>query len=360
MGDFNTCLLKGDSRSRRFRSTAESYNLHILPLAATHNIPDCNPSLLDLMLVTVPASVSKFGQCAADAFSHHDLIYLSYKLRPPKAKSRTLVQRSFTKMNIDCLRKDAQAIDWSVVTVPDSIDEIIDLLNSLLIQLYDVHAPLKTIKVKHLPAPWLSDDLKDLIAKKNRAKSHFKVNSSEANRAKYQKIRNRCNTLCRDAQRRHIHSSIVNGDPAKVWKFLKSLGVGKQSNNSLPNIIDIELLNKHFSYSSLLDDTERARSLNFLSKSQNLNFQPFTFSPFSEGDVRKFINSISSDAVGTDCVGRNMLLPILDIILPTITYILNESVFSGCFPKAWKSALIIPIPKKSNPSDFYFYSPVSF
>ncbi|CAH2088664.1 unnamed protein product [Euphydryas editha] len=133
----------------------------------------CNPSLLDLMLVTVPASVSKFGQCAADAFSHHDRIYLSYKLRPPKAKSRTQVQRSFTKMNLDCLRKDAQAIDWSVVTVPDSIDEKIDLFNSLLIQLYDVHAPLKTIKVKHLPAPWLSDDLKDLIAKKNRAKSHF-------------------------------------------------------------------------------------------------------------------------------------------------------------------------------------------
>ncbi|CAH2095156.1 unnamed protein product [Euphydryas editha] len=359
MGDFNTCLLKGDSRCRRLMSIAEAFNLHILPLTATHNLPNCTPSLLDLMLVTAPASVSKFGQCAADAFSYHDLIYLSYKLRPPKAKSRTILQRSFGRMDLDCLRKDAQAIEWFTVTEPDSIDDKINIFNSLITQLYDSHAPLKIVKIKHLSAPWLSEDLKKLIAKKHRAKSNFRANSSDANREKYHRIRNRCNTMCRDAQRRHIHTSVENGDTAKVWKFLKSLGVGKLTNNSSPNNIDVELLNKHFSSSSLLDDIERNRTLNFLSKLPTPNFQPFNFLPFSECDVKRHIVSISSNAVGTDSVGRNMILPILDIILPILTYILNESIFSGHFPKAWKSAQIIPIPKKPNPSDFSDFRPIS-
>lgn len=48
MGDFNTCSLKKDSRSCSLRSVLESNNLSILPLDPTHNIPNCNSSLLDL------------------------------------------------------------------------------------------------------------------------------------------------------------------------------------------------------------------------------------------------------------------------------------------------------------------------
>ncbi|CAG4965207.1 unnamed protein product [Colias eurytheme] len=95
MGDFNTCLLKKDSRSQKLVSIVESHNLHLLPLNATHCAPNCIPSLLDLIIVSSPNLVSKYGQYPADAFSHHDLLLLSYRIRPPKHKPRVLLRRNF-------------------------------------------------------------------------------------------------------------------------------------------------------------------------------------------------------------------------------------------------------------------------
>ena len=86
MGDFNTCLLKNDRRAIRLKTTVNGANMHILPLSSTHTFPNCTPSLLDLILVSSTDHVASHGQCNATAFSYHDLIFLSYKLRPPKAK----------------------------------------------------------------------------------------------------------------------------------------------------------------------------------------------------------------------------------------------------------------------------------
>ncbi|CAH2102702.1 unnamed protein product [Euphydryas editha] len=90
-----------------------------------------------LMMLTTPTSVLKRGQCAVDAFSYHDLIYLPYKLRPLKAKSRILLLRSFRKMKLDRLREDAQSIKWSAVTEISSIIDKIEVFNSLITRLYD-------------------------------------------------------------------------------------------------------------------------------------------------------------------------------------------------------------------------------
>jgi len=219
MGDFNTCLLKNDSRARSFKSIVESSNLSILPLHATHHFPNCTPSLLDLIIVSSAEHVTCHGQCSADAFSFHDLVYLSYKLRPPKANRRVLLQRNFSGMDHVGLREDAHNIDWKPLLEAGDLDEKVALFNETLLKLYDIHAPIKLIKVKHLPAPWLTDDIKRLMKQRNSARSNYKSRPTAMNLEKYVAIRNRCNKMCRKAQRQHIHSSVQNGDPDKVWKF---------------------------------------------------------------------------------------------------------------------------------------------
>lgn len=52
-------------------------------------------------------------------------------------------------------------------------------------------------------------------------------------------------------------------------------------------------------------------------------------------------------------------MPILDILLPIITKIFNFSVSSGTYPKSWKDANLIPLQKKSSPSSFSDYRPIS-
>ena len=360
MGDFNTCLLKNDSRASRLQTLVNSANLNILPLAPTHHFPHSNPSLLDLILVSSIDHVARHGQCPALAFSYHDLLYVSYKVRPPKAKSRILLQRNFGGMDLERLTEDARKIDWTVIDNARTVDEQINLFNGFLISLYDTRAPVRPVRMKHLPAPWLTADIKKLQEKKHNAKSKYISDGSDANRNKYVRARNRCNRVCRDSQRRHIYKSVIEeDDPAKVWKFLKSLGVGKTKHKVNPSNLDLNSLNQHFTSSSTIDSTSKLKTLIDLSSLPTPQVPPFKFSQFTVCDVKRNIIAIKSDAVGADCISRKMIIPIIDILAPVITSILNRSIQRGDFPSIWKDAQILPLPKKINPSSFSDYRPIS-
>ncbi|XP_052756195.1 uncharacterized protein LOC128201897 [Galleria mellonella] len=178
LGDFNTCLIKDDHRSHKLRSIISSVNLHLLPLSATHHAPHSSPSLLDLIIVTNPDNVDTFGQTPSP-FSYHDLIFVSYKLRMPKRHSKFLFLRNFKGIDLNLLSSDARKIDWSPVLDCPDIDGKVAALNSILIHLYDVHAPLRRIRVKHLPAPWLDETIKTFMAKRDRAKRKYRRSPTE-------------------------------------------------------------------------------------------------------------------------------------------------------------------------------------
>lgn len=54
-------------------------------------------------------------------------------------------------MELSPLREDASRLDLSMVDSNGSVDEQVNLLTSLLTQLYDVYAPIQPGRLKHLP-----------------------------------------------------------------------------------------------------------------------------------------------------------------------------------------------------------------
>ena len=108
-----------------------------------------------------------------------------------------------------------------------------------------------------------------------------------------------------------------------------------------------------------MDDLTRSNTINFLSSMPTPGFVPFSFSQLTDCDVKKSILSMTSSAFGTDSISRNMILPILDFLVPIITKILNNSLSTGSFPSEWKNSQVIPLPKKANPVSFSDYRPIS-
>lgn len=83
LGDFNTCLLKDNKRSQSLKRILQSYNLHLPNLQPTHFAPKTKPSLLDLIIVSDHSKLMKHGQLTG-CFSHHDILFVSYKVPSPK------------------------------------------------------------------------------------------------------------------------------------------------------------------------------------------------------------------------------------------------------------------------------------
>ncbi|CAH2220906.1 jg13461 [Pararge aegeria aegeria] len=159
MAELIIVATESQAPTQGLKAAASTSSANSDPKLATHFFPNCTPSKLDLMITSRAEHVVTHGQFSADAFSYHDLIYLSYKIRPPKVKPTVVMRRSFKNFNNDCFMSDLNNINWDSILGANTADDKISIFNSILTELLDKHAPLRPIKLKHLPAPWLTQDI---------------------------------------------------------------------------------------------------------------------------------------------------------------------------------------------------------
>ena len=71
-----------------------------------------------------------------------------------------------------------------------------------------------------------------------------------------------------------------------------------------------------------------------------------TFEPVADEFVLKIINSASAKSCELDPIPTTLLYENLDILLPTITNIINTSLTTGIVPRDLKTAVVKPLLKK--------------
>jgi hypothetical protein len=269
------------------------------------------------------------------------------------------MRRNFRDIDRQALLADISGADWSSVDRHADIDAKVRAFNGILLAIFDTHAPLKPTRVKHFPAPWLTPEIKLHMAKRDRARLKFRQDPSDDYHLRYISLRNRCNKICREARRRYIHKSIEECPPSKLWKFLKSLGVGK-SQQCTSSFLDIDAINKHFSASPVtLDPSIKQSTLSLLASTSHLDLPPFDLSSISPQETLAFLKSVKTKAVGEDSLSVDMLMLVADFISPILSNIINYSFSTGTFPASWKYAHVIPLPKIANPVSFSQYRPIS-
>lgn len=359
MGDFNTCLLRNDRRSSKLNNIVSSLDLTLLDLQPTYHLNDSHTKL-DLILTRKPDLIAAYGQFPAPGFSHHDLIYASYKLKNPKCKPKIILQRNLAAVNWEKLCSDAGELDWDLLLNASDINEKVMVFNTLLNELYDTHAPKKPVRMKRPAAPWLTDEIKKLMSRRDYLYRKYRKTKNDENLKSFKKARNRCNQAVRNAKRRHIFSAINNSSPSNIWKVLRNLGFGKSKTSMAPSV-DLNALNKHFTaIPSRVQTDIKSHTITQLNNTMpRTTCESFSLKTVSENEVQRIINNLRSKAVGHDGIGRELIIPLLEVILPYITHVINFSITSNYFPDAWKYAHIIPIPKKVVSCDLKDYRPIS-
>ncbi|KAJ2939918.1 hypothetical protein O0L34_g6624 [Tuta absoluta] len=359
MGDFNTCLLKSDHRSKRLISLTDSLDLNILPMAATHFPHNGPPSLLDLIITTSTELVATHGQMNAAAFSAHDLIYASFKIRPPKRRHKTILIRNYGKIDREAFMSDLAEADWESISEGNDVDSKVAAFQTLILSLYDKHAPLREVRVRHYPAPWLTPEIKSLMTRRDAARVRMRHSPCEESINTYHELRKICNKMCRNSKRQHIHTSIEDCPSHKLWKFLKTIGVGKAREDTFQSL-DLDALNNFFGTSPVCVAADvKMRTLKELADAPLSAPLPLDLGHVTENEVVKILKSIKTKAVGEDGLSLDMIIPFCDTLAPAITHILNCSISTGTFPTAWKYAHVIPLPKKSNANAFSEFRPIS-
>ena len=220
------------------------------------------------------------------------------------------------------------------------------------------HAPVKRIKIKSRPNPFITPEIKQLMKTRDNWHKKARKTNDKLHWNAFRFFRQEVKGEIRIAEKEYVRSELLksNGNTNSIWKII---------NHCLPNreppLTTVEdpmvQANRFNDFYVSVGETAAAKAkalcqYGFTTESvervepitddlQNVN--KFKFHAVTEQDIQKIVKHIPSNkAPGHDKVFARVLKDSLPATLPVITNLINTSFASNCFAQAWKSAEVIP------------------
>lgn len=92
--------------------------------------------------------------------------------------------------NDEMFLSDMKTISWKYVYEKDNPDEALAVLNTLLLLVIEKHSPMKKQTVRNVKAPWLDEELRNLMKQREEAKKEAIMSTYESDWQIYKKLRN--------------------------------------------------------------------------------------------------------------------------------------------------------------------------
>lgn len=238
----------------------------------------------------------------------------------------------------------------------------------VLKELLNKHAPENTRQISLRPhAPWYDNSLRILKQKKRSLERKFKKSGLSIDK---EVLNDKCTEYKKalmDAKRKCHRQEIVNSDQKRLFNVVEKLTVHRPS----------QLLPSHSSKKELAEDFsfffhEKIRKLRLaldvsvkhdlsVHVHENCTTQFTEFQPLDLNDMLKIIKGSKIKSCPLDPLPAFLTSQYLEALLPSITQITNKSLQHGVFPSSLKSALVLPLLKKSSldPDIKKNYRPIS-
>ena len=174
MGDLNINWdLKDCSLRKKLFSLADACNLTQVmtrPTRIFHRTDGTGSSTcIDLIFTNVADLCSKAVSMPV-GFSDHNLTAIGRKTKVPKAGQKIIIKRMFKHFNENNYYGEIKDLDWSTVLNKEDPDLALDVFTGLIMPIIDKYAPLRKQTVRNVKAPWLDQELHELMKQRNQAK----------------------------------------------------------------------------------------------------------------------------------------------------------------------------------------------
>uniref|UniRef100_A0A6P7HE79 Uncharacterized protein LOC114347572 n=1 Tax=Diabrotica virgifera virgifera TaxID=50390 RepID=A0A6P7HE79_DIAVI len=356
-GDLNINFLEPSSlQCRTLQSIFDTYSL-----TQVVDQPTRGPKLLDIILCTEALKISNVKVTKCPLVSDHSMpscYFGSPGIK--KFKPFEFTFRDFRNFEPHYFHRDLAASDLQQIYLLNDIESKINVLNSTILNLFQIHAPLRQIKITRKKAPWLTDTLRYMMKLRDKALLKFKKSKNENHWNFYKSIRNEVNHAIKREKKAYFEFQLRRGK--NMWKEMKKHNIisNKKSSSFIPDHLqDPDSINNYFVHGIGGHDIPDADVLNHYSSSKFPGVDNYSFTVIDELKVYEKILSIKSNASGHDNINITMILYCCPYILPFITHIFNFCLQKSIFPSVWKESKVIPLPKTDSPIDYNELRPIS-
>ena len=262
--------------------------------------------------------------------------------------------------------------DFSVDTANGSTPNIsLPDLNRHLSQILDKHSRVCQRKVRQRrPSPWYSsvaDRLRELKRERRRAERRWRSPRSTIHKQLYVTAKQKVTDLVHDAKTSFYSVVVYSSATCEELFHNMTTFLGKTNNPSLLSVRDFQQLPRIFS-DFFKNKVLSARNSFSPVTQKNDDCRPtfsgtpfLSFTPVSEQFVKKIILQTVPKTSVLGPIPAKLLYKSLEVLLPSITKILNESLTSGTVPSNFKIAVVKALLKKPSldPNELKNYRPIS-
>jgi hypothetical protein len=366
-GDFNFHMDdKNNYYASRFKCLLDSFSLTQHVTEPTHK----DGHTLDLVITRSSDEIISDLYVDVPTISDHSVIHFKINMRKPQPEEKVISYRKLDSIDSEKFKEDLR--NSTFVKCPNqSLEGLFEQYNVDLASNLNKHAPIRKCKVIVRPnAPWYTDELRG--EKRKRRKLERKMRKNKKSLSHKEKYIDQCkkyNELLIETRRVYYNDIFKEkeADQKKVFETANKL-LHKKNELILPSHTSLEELSNRFAdffeekIMKIRDNLDYSRrNEKFCGDSNNCASKMTNFTPCTEKQIHDIIKKTTSKQCPLDPLPTQLVKENIDILLPTITRIVNLSLQSGVMPSNMKEALLTPLLKKSDldPEVMKNYRPIS-
>ena len=365
LGDLNCNVLTDNPENKALASFMSDVNLKQVITTPTR-ITESSSSLIDVIMVSHPDIIYENGVINT-TISDHLPVFVRLNLKIPRPPPCYITVRSYANYDPVNFSTDLASKAPELLTIFDEFDvnTKLSIFNKVFQSTLPDHAPIKTIKVRSRPCPYVTHEIKELMKYRNSLHRTY-LNTRRSN--DWTNFKETCDlvkaTLV-SAEQDYIRSEVEDNknNPSSLWKVIKSRVPSK---NRAPQVYnkDPKVLVEEFNHFFTSVGKNTADSASTIASTINASMQPdpsllspnssvadsttitFSFQPVSCNEVKRIILTLPSNkSPGFDKVTTKVIRDSLPVILGPLTDIINCSFITSTFPDEWKITEVIPLLK---------------
>ena len=298
--------------------------------------------------------------------SDHKVVSMAFTFMLPT----TTLRRQMSFRNWKKIDAATMSMDLQLITCPASAsaDELVEIYNTSLSSVFDLHAPVKSRIVNFSrSAPWFTHELRKMKTAGRVLERRCRHSGLTVHKLAFREHQKAYSNSLKDA-RSQFYSSLINENPGnskQLFSTIKHLLKPQPSSSTeateeqCNSFIDffrskVDSIRSEMSSSpSLLPSDANTLSASVLS--------PLHLTEVQESHVEEIIRKMKPCTCTLDPIPTALLKLHIPTLSPLITKIVNLSLQSGCVSPALKVAVIRPLLKKPtlDPEVLANYRPIS-